>query len=119
MPPGLEGVTLDNLLSAVKDALANRPVENEEETVIQIEPVTVAEKSDEISARLSHKGGRLPFRPLLKACQTRTEIVVLFLAVLELIKGGGLWAEQEEAFGEIHLIDTAAEAEAAAEPANP
>jgi len=118
MPPGLEGVTLDNLLSAVKDALANRPVESEEETVIHVEPVTVAEKSDEISAKLSRKSGRLPFRPLLKACQTRTEIVVLFLAVLELIKGGGLWADQEEAFGEIHLIDTAAEAEAAAEPAN-
>ena len=39
MPPGLEGVTLDNLLSAVKDALANRPVENEEETVIQLNGV--------------------------------------------------------------------------------
>jgi segregation and condensation protein A len=118
MPPGLEGVTLDNLLSAVKDALASRPAESDEEAVIHVEPVTVAEKIDEISAMLSRKNGRLPFRPLLKACQTRTEIVVLFMAVLELIKGGGLWAEQEEAFGEIHLIDTAAEAEAAVEPAN-
>jgi segregation and condensation protein A len=118
MPPGLEGVTLDNLLSAVKDALASRPAESDdEEAVIYVEPVTVAEKIDEISAKLSRKSGRLPFRPLLKACQTRTEIVVLFMAVLELIKGGGMWAEQEEAFGEIQLIDTAAEAEAAAEPA--
>lgn len=118
MPPGLEGVTLDNLLSAVKDALASRPAESDdEEGVIYVEPVTVAEKIDEISAKLSRKSGRLPFRPLLKACQTRTEIVVLFMAVLELIKGGGMWAEQEEAFGEIQLIDTAAEAEAAAEPA--
>jgi chromatin segregation and condensation protein Rec8/ScpA/Scc1 (kleisin family) len=37
--------------------------------------------------------------------------VVLFLAVLELIKGGGLWAEQREAFGDIELYDTALEAE--------
>jgi len=118
MPPGLEGVTLDNLLSAVKDALASRPAESEEETVIHVEPVTVSEKIDEISAKLSRRSGRLPFRPLLKACQTRTEIVVLFMAVLELIKGGGMWAEQEKAFGEIELIDTKAEAEAAAEPAN-
>ncbi len=118
MPPGLEGVTLDNLLSAVKDALADKPAESDEETVIHVEPVTVSEKSEEISAKLSRKSGRLPFRPLLKACATRTEIVVLFMAVLELIKGGGMWAEQEEAFGEIQLIDTAAEAEAAAEPAS-
>ena len=118
LPPGLEGVTLDNLLSAVKDALANRPVESgEEETVIHIEPVTVNEKMEEISETLARRSGRLPFRPLLEACDTRTEIVVLFLAVLELIKGGGLWAEQQEAFGDIELIDTAAEAEAAAEPA--
>jgi chromatin segregation and condensation protein Rec8/ScpA/Scc1 (kleisin family) len=38
--------------------------------------------------------------------------VVLFLAVLEMIKAGGLWAEQEEAFGDITLV-----LEAAAEPA--
>ncbi len=117
MPPGLEGVTLDNLLSAVKDALASKPAESEEEAVIHVEAVTVTEKIEEISVKLSRKGGRLPFKPLLKACGTRTEIVVLFMAVLELIKGGGLWAEQTEAFGEIELIDTAAEAEAAAKPA--
>ena len=117
LPPGLEGVTLDNLLSAVKEALASRPAETEEETVIHIEPVTVNEKIDEITETIARRRGRLPFRPLLEACETRTEIVVLFMAVLEMIKGGTLWAEQREAFGEIELIDTATEAEAAAEPA--
>ena len=117
LPPGLEGVTLDNLLSAVKEALASRPAETEEETVIHIEPVTVNEKIDEITETIARRRGRLPFRPLLEACETRTEIVVLFMAVLEMIKGGTLWAEQREAFGDIELIDTATEAEAAAEPA--
>lgn len=108
LPPGLEGVTLDTLLSAVKDALAQAPPEPEE-TVIHIEPVTVNEKMEEISTVLTKSRGRYGFRPLLSACKTRTEIVVLFLAVLELIKGGGLWAEQETPFGDIELIDTTVE----------
>jgi segregation and condensation protein A len=108
LPPGLEGVTLDTLLSAVKEALAAVPAEPEVQ-VIEIEPITVSEKIAEVSQKLSKNKGRLPFRPLLAACKTRTEIVVLFLAVLELIKGGTLWAEQETAFGEIELIETTAE----------
>jgi len=108
LPPGLEGVTLDTLLSAVKEALAQAPPEPED-AVVHIEPVTVNEKIDEVSAALAASRGKLAFRPLLKACKTRTEIVVLFLAVLELIKGGTMWAEQETAFGEIELVEGAAE----------
>jgi segregation and condensation protein A len=108
LPPGLEGVTLDTLLSAVKEALAQAPPEPQEQ-VIHIEPVTVNEKIEEVTQKLTQGKGRLPFRPLLAACKTRTEIVVLFLAVLELIKGGQLWAEQETAFGEIELIEASAE----------
>jgi segregation and condensation protein A len=108
LPPGLEGVTLDTLLTAVKDALARKP-EEAEEAVLHVEPVTVNEKIEEISAALERKRGRLGFRPLLAACQTRTEIVVLFLAVLELIKSGRLWAEQDQPFGDIVLVEGAAE----------
>jgi len=107
LPPGLEGVTLDTLLSAVKEALARKPPEPEE-AVLHIEPVTVDEKIDEISVALKRKRGRLRFRPLLAKCETRTEIVVLFMALLEMIKGGGLWAEQDQPFGDIVLVETAA-----------
>lgn len=111
LPPGLEGVTLDNLMSAVKDALARSP-EEPEEAVIHIEPVTVNEKVAELETALSRRKGRLRFRPLLEACETRTEIVVLFLAVLELIKAGNLWAEQDAPFGDIILSRETAPAEA-------
>jgi segregation and condensation protein A len=120
LPAGLEGVTLNSLLDAVKEALANAPPEKAtngkngkngiDESVLHIEPVTVTEKIAEVSKALTRGRGRLPFRPLLAACHTRTEIVVLFLAVLELIKGGSLWAEQLQAFGDIELIETAVEA---------
>jgi segregation and condensation protein A len=108
LPPGLEGVTLDTLLDAVKEALSQQPAAPEE-AVLHIEPVTVTEKIAEIGAALAGRRGKLPFRPLLRACQTRTEIVVLFLAVLEMIKAGQVWAEQDEPFGEITLVDGAAE----------
>ncbi len=113
LPPGLEGVTLDTLLAVVKEALAARPAEPEE-AVLHVEPVTVDEKIEEIARSLAGRKGRLPFRPLLAACQTRTEIVVLFLAVLELIKSGRLWAEQDRPFGDIVLMEPSA---AAPEPA--
>lgn len=114
LPPGLEGVTVDTLLSVVKEALKEKPPEPEEEQVLHIEPVTVNEKMEQVDQALSRNKGRLPLKPLLTECRTRTEVVVLFLAILELIKGGTLWAEQETAFGEIDLIDTSLEA--AAEP---
>lgn len=108
LPPGLEGVTLDTLLESVKEALAQKPPEPEE-AVLRIEPITVNEKIESVKRTLRERRGRLPFRPLLTGCRTRTEVVVLFLAVLELIKSGRLWAEQDENFGEITLIETAPE----------
>lgn len=108
LPPGLEGVTVDTLMDAVREALSRKPPEPEE-AVIEIEPVTVDEKIGELSLALERSRGKLAFRPLLADCQTRTEIVVLFLAVLEMIKAGRLWAEQRRPFGDISLVETAAE----------
>ncbi len=108
LPPGLQGVTVDTLMQAVQEALSRKPSEPEE-AVLEIEPVTVDQKIGELSLVLERSRGRLAFRPLLAACETRKEIVVLFLAVLEMIKGGRLWAEQDRPFGDITLVETAAE----------
>jgi len=108
LPPGLQGVTVDTLMQAVREALARTPPEPEQ-AILEIEPVTVDEKIGELSLTLERARGRLAFRGLLAACQTRTEIVVLFLAVLEMIKAGRLWAEQDRPFGDITLVETAPE----------
>ncbi len=108
LPPGLQGVTVDTLMQAVQEALSRKPPEPEE-AVLEIEPVSVDEKIGELSLALEGAHGRLPFRRLLHDCETRTEIVVLFLAVLEMIKSGRLWAEQDRPFGDITLVETAAE----------
>src|SRR3990172_8284503 len=90
---GLDGVTVDTLLEAVKEALSRKPLEPEE-AVLHIESVTVNDKAEQIMKALHRRRGRLSFRSMLASCRTRTDIVVLFLAVLELIKAGKLWAEQ-------------------------
>jgi chromatin segregation and condensation protein Rec8/ScpA/Scc1 (kleisin family) len=46
----------------------------------------------------------MPFRELLATCTTRREVIVLFLALLELIKRGEAWAEQEAPFAEIVIV---------------
>ena len=48
--------------------------------------------------------GRLSFRVLMLECQSRMEIIVSFMAVLELIKARVLDAMQEAAFTDITLV---------------
>ncbi len=47
---------------------------------------------------------RVNFSKLLKSFKTRTELIVNFLAVLELAKQREVFFEQDELFGEIHLV---------------
>jgi len=49
-------------------------------------------------------GGRFSFRSALEACRTRMEIVVSFLAVLELLKAGECEAVQERRWGDIEVV---------------
>ncbi|MCD8364234.1 MAG: segregation/condensation protein A [Clostridiales bacterium] len=46
------------------------------------------------------------FRELLEHQHSRVEVVVTFLAVLELMKMGQILAQQEETFGEIRIVRT-------------
>ena len=103
---GLEGVTLDNLVGAVQAALS-RHTADEEEVVIDLETFSLEGKAEDISSTLKSGGGRVAFRSILSKCSSRAEIVVLFLAVLEMIKKGSLWAEQAGTFGEIELVESA------------
>ena len=69
---------------------------------IEKESVSFSDKLDfvEISTRKKRK---LSFRSLLKKQKGRMQVVVTFLAVLELMKLGKIRAVQNDAFGEIEL----------------
>jgi segregation and condensation protein A len=104
MPPplGLDGVTLDILRDLVEQALTRVP-EEAPEPIIRPHRITVREKVAEIRDLVLAQG-RVSFRDLMLACQTRMEIIVSFMAVLELIKSLVLDATQDGAFNDIALV---------------
>jgi segregation and condensation protein A len=102
-PTGLDGVTLDLLREMVETALNRKPEEVEPVAVIRPHKFTVREKVTLITERLAAEGS-VSFRNLIEACGTRMEIIVSFMAVLELIKSRVLDAQQDGAFTDIVLV---------------
>ena len=56
-----------------------------------------------IANSLRSGGGQASFQSMLNLAQSRMEVVVTFLAVLELIKRRKIEASQDQAFGEIQI----------------
>lgn len=107
-PPKIEPkLDLSNLtLQDLHDAAASAFHRDEEKkslgTVIGLPKVTIRDKIDLITRTLSEVQ-RASFRGLLGNSPTRIEIVVTFLALLELVKRYHVDAHQESLFGEIEF----------------
>lgn len=109
LPTGLDGVTLDLLASIVREVLERQP-EEEPQGVVERHEVTVEQKVAELAERIErHK--TVSFREFISAARSRIEVIVSFLAVLELIKSLKLRAEQNVAFGDINLVALTVEVE--------
>ncbi len=65
--------------------------------------LTVAEAVDELTAELS-RAGRLSFRRMTDGMTERLEIIVRFLALLEMFKQGTIDIEQAEMFADIEVL---------------
>ena len=107
----LGDLAMDHLFKAVQRALQRIPPEPIVPTV-RTYAVTVAEQIEKVrdAVRLSFAGNRavpVRFSALLSRGQTRMEVIVTFLAVLELIKRRELDVCQETTFGEIVLAPSA------------
>lgn len=100
----LTGVTPLDLLEAVRRALALLPDKPALGTVVAPPKVTIRDQIRLIARALRDEGGRVVFQRLLEAAQSRMEIVVAFLATLELIKRRKIEARQAAMFGEIELV---------------
>ena len=106
IPDLLEGTTVERLRNAAIRALTPRPVPRVD--LFHVAPITitvgdaVAELIDELP-----RVGRISFRRLTADLAERIEVIVRFLAVLELFKQGAVELEQTERFGEIEVSWTA------------
>jgi segregation and condensation protein A len=100
-PLPLAPATLFDLLDALNRVLSRLP----ERTVYEVqgEIFTIEEKMALIQRRLAEEGTLL-FGTLLEACRVRLEAIVVFMALLELVRLGEVRVLQSELFGEITLL---------------
>jgi segregation and condensation protein A len=112
-PPEEMDYNLFDLMMALKQVLdraEERPME------IAVEEVSIEEKMDYLRERVQ-PGKRVPFADLFEPGADRIEIIVTFLALLELLKLGILRFRQTKSFGTIHIYRKKQKAKKAQEAA--
>ncbi|MCC8142100.1 MAG: segregation/condensation protein A [Lachnospiraceae bacterium] len=101
-----EGISLSALHEVFRSVLSRQ--ERKVDTIhsgfgkIEQEEVSVEDKMDYIEEYLKIHDS-FSFRELLERQNSRLELIVTFLAVLELMKMGKIKARQRKTFGEIHI----------------
>jgi len=110
-PRGFREISIFELLGALKRVIERLPKDVFHE--VTLEKITVREKMTLLLDKL-HERGSLLFETLFEHVRTRMEIVVTFLAMLELVKVRAIRIVQEELGGPI-LIEAAAGMDEAAE----
>ncbi|HIV24552.1 MAG TPA: segregation/condensation protein A [Candidatus Scatomonas pullistercoris] len=102
----LQGVTLEELHRVFQEVLKRQ--EDKIDPIrsrfghIEKEEVSLPDKMTYVE-RFAVEKRRFSFRSLLEGQRSRTQVVVTFLAVLELMKTGKIRITQKEIFGEIEI----------------
>jgi segregation and condensation protein A len=111
--PGKAEASLFDLINAVNGVLKRFATKEDLREIFE-DKWTVSEKIEDLRQRLT-RAPRLKFSELFANATSRTEVVVTFLAMLELIRLKFLTAVQSEEFGDIDIC-SATEPAAAATP---
>jgi len=98
----LEGVSAQDLTDALEKAFRLRPGMPQGTLEVPLR-VSIQQKIETIIERITLRP-RVRFSRLLEEAQTRVEVIVTFLAVLELIKLRKINVQQDRIFGEIVLL---------------
>jgi segregation and condensation protein A len=101
-PDLLAGVTPEELAQAYLRGAAERPVPRVDLSHVTVDTVSVAEAVSALIA-LSRVERATSFRTLVQGCVTRMEVIVRFLALLELCKMGRVTLGQGSTFGDLHI----------------
>jgi segregation and condensation protein A len=99
--PGLDGVTLEAMRRIMLSVLKRMPPPPR--GFMPRPRVSLAQRVASLRERLTRQG-RFSFRALMEECTSRAEVIVSFLAVLELLKSGECEARQEQAWGDIEVV---------------
>jgi segregation and condensation protein A len=107
-PPKVEGIVdlsglgLDDLVAAARFILSKSDQRKSLGNVVTAPKVTIREKIQMIALSLRNRG-RTTFQRLLGQKRSRLDIVVTFLAMLELVKRNFIQANQARLFGDIDV----------------
>lgn len=82
----------------------NKKRERDKITTVEKEEVSIEKRSDEILYHLYQSGGILSFHRLFSFYSSKSDVVISFLALLDLIKQGKVLCNQKKRFGEIEII---------------
>ena len=102
-PDLLDGVTPDRLRKAFLKAVTPKPVATFNLDHLAPIRISVADAMDEVADEL-RRAGRMTFRALTESLVERLEVIVRFLAVLELFKQGVVDIDQAVRCGDIGII---------------
>ncbi|MDD2758398.1 MAG: segregation/condensation protein A [Patescibacteria group bacterium] len=102
-PPANAGV--DDLKNSLYNLLKRLKPINPLPKVSIDRAVTVKQKLESILAMLK-KSGRISFRQMLAEAESRTEVIISFLALLELVKSGDASIKQKNAFDDLEISKT-------------
>ena len=102
-------LTTGGIAEALARVLAARETVEELPTA-RVKPlVTIEEMMDRLAKRVQN-AMTLSFNEFSKSSKERLEVIVSFLALLELVKQGAVAAEQYDAYGDIRIHHTASAA---------
>lgn len=94
-------ITLYDLAKKFKEAIELKPVISQFE--LSREPIRL-EKQKELILKYFDGEGKLTFTTIINSLKSRMEIVVTFLAVLDLVREGICSLKQTDVFGDIELF---------------
>jgi segregation and condensation protein A len=101
-PDLLVGVTPEDIAQAYQRGLAERPVPQLDLSHVTVDTVSVSEAVTELIG-LPALDRATSFRVLVAGCQTRMDVIVRFLALLELCKMGRVTLGQGSTFGDLEI----------------
>ena len=99
-PPGFREVSLFELLTALRRVIERLPKDSVHE--VTLEKITVREKMT-LLLDILRADGKVLFESLFADVKTRMEVIVTFLAMLELVKVRAIRILQEEMTGPIQI----------------
>jgi segregation and condensation protein A len=101
-PDLLAGIMPEDLAQAYLRGSAERPVPRVDLSHVTVDTVSVSEAVAELIG-LSRLDRSTSFRTLVEECQTRIDVIVRFLALLELCKMGRVSLGQGRTFGDLQI----------------